>query len=166
MKCTGVPHVRSEPFPPAGNQNSEISGNSGVHPGNSNEGVHPGGGSSENCLADNRGDGNFNLPCIFPFYYQGEIFRECTTTGWGRLWCASVVDENGNALSYGVCDCGEFSQNSQEDFDVDFGGKTESRSFLFFLGVGFCIGLILSFVVVIIFVLFLKFRKLRKPVKV
>merc|ERR1740128_843191 len=43
--------------------------------------------------------------CVFPFYYYGWIYNQCTTSnGDSKPWCAYRVDENGRGLSFEACD--------------------------------------------------------------
>ena len=43
--------------------------------------------------------------CVFPFKWDGVVYRECTThTNNGLLWCATHVDHLGNTTQWGNCD--------------------------------------------------------------
>jgi len=43
--------------------------------------------------------------CLFPFKWDGVVYRECTThTNNGLLWCATHVDHLGNTTQWGNCD--------------------------------------------------------------
>merc|ERR1719245_1196440 len=36
-------------------------------------------------------------PCLFPFYYNGSIYRACIDdANVGRIWCPTEVDTNGS----------------------------------------------------------------------
>lgn len=55
------------------------------------------------------GGGNSNRKCLFPFIFREKIYRGCTNDydPNGRLWCSTLVDENGNHISgqgeWGYC---------------------------------------------------------------
>ena len=62
--------------------------------------------------------GQVGVQCKFPFAftYLGRTFGPYDTCAdyFGTLYCATEVDNNGNALKYGVCDpnCGLYGKES------------------------------------------------------
>ena len=43
--------------------------------------------------ADSSGEGPYQNECVFPFFYQGKEYRECTDVGEEKPWCALQVDD-------------------------------------------------------------------------
>uniref|UniRef100_A0A0P4WA71 Fibronectin type-II domain-containing protein n=1 Tax=Scylla olivacea TaxID=85551 RepID=A0A0P4WA71_SCYOL len=41
--------------------------------------------------------------CHLPFTYNGRNYTQCTTEGRGRLWCATLLDEQGDIVQWGYC---------------------------------------------------------------
>ena len=41
--------------------------------------------------------------CHLPFTYEGQEYKQCTTKGRDRLWCATLLSEDGNILQWGYC---------------------------------------------------------------
>jgi len=120
------------------------------------------------CSADTRGDGNFNQRCVFPFVYQGQSYQECTTEGWGRLWCAIEIDASSAAANFGACQCrtnAAADENSALDSVPEVSSSEISStdnspagmSFGIYLGIGAGIGVVLA-IFVIMFVKFIKSR--------
>jgi len=87
-------------------------------------GAHP----TATCRADNRGDGNYNQNCQFPFSYEGKSYSECITEGWGRLWCGTEVDASGVATSYGACQCSTANGVDDQENAVDSDSSADSSS--------------------------------------
>ena len=52
------------------------------------------------------GGPSLNIPCIFPFKFNGRTFNECTWDEDGA-WCSTQVDKNGNHVGgqgkWGLC---------------------------------------------------------------
>lgn len=62
-----------------------------------------------------------NVPCVFPFIYQGKTYDECTRDSdpEGKRWCATKVDDDGlyieNSGQYGYCSQQCFEKDSSID---------------------------------------------------
>ncbi|XP_063852104.1 epididymal sperm-binding protein 1-like isoform X5 [Scylla paramamosain] len=41
--------------------------------------------------------------CHLPFTYNGRNYTQCTTEGRDRLWCATLLDEQGDIVQWGYC---------------------------------------------------------------
>ncbi len=62
-----------------------------------------------------------NVPCVFPFNYEGTTYTECTTIdNFAIPWCSTEVDSNGKFVRGKWGDCspgclgeseGAYSQN-------------------------------------------------------
>ena len=46
-----------------------------------------------------------NVPCVFPFFYNGQMYTECTLDGnrGGGAWCATVEQLDVNSAQWGFC---------------------------------------------------------------
>ena len=55
--------------------------------------------------------------CVFPFKYQGKTFSQCTTyqSPYGKPWCATKVDRQGNVIWDQWEDCNECSISKFSD---------------------------------------------------
>merc|ERR1712106_943503 len=42
-------------------------------------------------------------PCVFPFKYKGETFKQCTDYDWDKHWCATKVDSSGKMETWVNC---------------------------------------------------------------
>jgi len=42
-------------------------------------------------------------PCVFPFKYKGETFKQCTDYDWDKHWCATKVDGSGKMETWVNC---------------------------------------------------------------
>ena len=51
-----------------------------------------------------KGSNNTEIPCIFPFRWNGKEYKSCVFRKSGS-WCSTQVDENGNHIHpyYGNC---------------------------------------------------------------
>ena len=50
---------------------------------------------------------NPNVPCHFPFNWNGKVYNECTTDNHDQLWCGTkenVWENTTSLLMYGVTD--------------------------------------------------------------
>ena len=43
------------------------------------------------------------VPCKFPFYYERNLYTECTTAGVGEKWCPTQTVETYYNGSWGAC---------------------------------------------------------------
>ena len=51
------------------------------------------------------GGNNPNLPCIFPFKYEGFTYHKCSQVQSDKPWCSTKVDENGTHVKGNWGDC-------------------------------------------------------------
>ena len=51
-----------------------------------------------------KGSNNTEIPCLFPFRWNGKEYKSCVFKKGGS-WCSTKVDENGNHIQmfYGKC---------------------------------------------------------------
>jgi len=59
------------------------------------------------CATTGTSGAGADKPCIFPFNYEGIIYRECTTVKASAKWCATKTDDDGHYISGEWGYCGE-----------------------------------------------------------
>merc|ERR1711971_144390 len=76
--------------------------------------------------------------CIFPFTYKGQTYTKCTFTNSPTPWCATMVDQSGNAVTNRWGDCSITDRFSSCETDtslqsscITIGGPTPNKPCIF-----------------------------------
>ena len=81
-----------------------------------------------NCSCITIGGADIGALCIFPFYFDNTVYRDCTLnrSDDGKLWCSTLTDSNGNHVqnqgNWGHCPsqpCGAQANIESQESAID-----------------------------------------------